>query len=311
MGIPGGLKFVFFSRGLKNGLSRLGAVKERFGFTPRKQMRFIDHYLLLLKQLNVKATFFITANILERHIKVIRKISSDNIEWGIHGFMHTDLSGLKLKDQREHIDKAVEIFDRCKMPFKGFRAPYLRTNTHTFKALADSGRFLYVSCGTVLWDEIYGQDYNYFKWAKIFYNPLLHSSVTSDIRTTNGITEIPVSLPDDDTLVDREGLDAKSVLQLWKKILRVSHEKNEIFVLQLHPERIYELESALIDLVKEARSLKPAMWIVTLGELAEWQKNSGGQGQKYPSPYQGAFCITGDIDSITVSDFIIRLKEWQ
>ena len=310
MGIPGGLKFAFFSRGLKNGLFRLRTINKRFGFTPKKQIRLIEYYLSVLKRLDVKATFFIPARVLKRYIKDIRKLENGNIEWGIHGFVHTDLSKLEFEDQREHIAKAIDVFDRCKIPFKGFRAPYLRTNTYTFKAVASLKRFLYLSCDTLLWDDVYGQNYDYFKWVKDFYNPILHSSSASYIRTTNGIAEIPVSLPDDDTLVDRENLDVKSLLLLWKKILRSCHEKNEIFVLQLHPERIYELDSVLFDLVKEAKSFNPPIWIATLGELAEWKNSSGRQSQRYPSPYQGLLCITGDIDSITVTDFIIRLKEW-
>jgi len=64
-------------------------------------------------------------------------------------------SGLNVEAQRENIRAAVNIFDRLGVPFKGFRAPYLRTDNCTVDAVEETGRFIYDSSTTVLWDEVY------------------------------------------------------------------------------------------------------------------------------------------------------------
>lgn len=311
MSIANGLKFIFStSRGVRKVFSRSCRVGKRFGFISTKQVKRIRHYAGILREYGIKGTFFIPAKVLERHIEEIRKIGADNIEWGIHGYVHTDFSGLTLETQREHIRKAIEAFDRQGILFKGFRAPYLRLNGDSEKAIAASGRFIYNSSVSIIWDEVYGENNGAFKWLGNFCRPLFHSLAASLPDAGSNVMQIPVSLPDDDILLDRENWSAEAVLILWRKILRICSQKNEIFVLQLHPERIYELESALRGLIDEARKSTPAVWITTLGELAHWQKENPRKKGICPEGFRGAFCITGDIDSLSIADFILRLQEW-
>ena len=300
------LKFMFISKGPRGAFQRFLTVKKRFALSPKKQIDFIKHYISLLKKHNFKATFFISAKILEKHIQDLEAVSSDSIEWGIHGFIHKDMSELKPDELKEHISRAVAIFDRYGIAFRGFRAPYLRANIYNAKILAESGRFLYDSSTSIIWDEFYGQKHNYFNWVNNFYNPILHSDKASLPNKENVLIELPVSLPDDDILIDKEIYNAEEALLLWKNILRFCHEKNEMFILQLHPERIFELNNTLEALMVEARKLTPPLWITTLTQLAEWKRDNGATANRWPSPYQGAFCLTGDIDSITIQDFIDR-----
>ncbi len=86
------------------------------------------------------------------------------------------------------------------------------------------------------------------------------------------------------------------------------HKNGEVFVLQLHPERFLEIEWALVSLINKAKSVQPPMWICTLGQLAQWQQ--GNPQGRWPNPYQGVFCISGDIDAVAIGDFLIRLWEW-
>lgn len=311
MSIARGLKFILRSRGIARGIWRLGTIKKRFGFSPGKQIECIKRYAEVARERGAKVTFFIPAVILERYIKDIKKINSPEIEWGIHGYIHTDLSRLSLDEQEVQITRAVRIFQRCGIEFKGFRAPYLRTNDFTFKAIAKLNRFLYTSCSTVVWNEIYSEEQRHFIWMRNFYRPLLHSQVESLPVLKEGIPDIPVSLPDDDVLLDREKLDPKFISTLWRKLLQMCYVRNELFVLQLHPERIYELQEALAGLIEEASSQDPPFWITTLSEVAKWQKSKSGETQRWPLPYRGVFCITGDIDSMTINDFILRLQKWK
>lgn len=306
-----GLKFIFLSRGPGKILARLSTINKRFGFTAAKQIKYINYYISLLRGNGVKATFFIPAKIFERYSKDLKKINSDSIEWGIHGCVHNDLSVLDKEAQEEELKKAIEIFDRCGIDFIGFRAPYLRTNSYTLEAISKSGRFLYASTDTILWDEAYNGKQAYYKWIKDFYHPDLHSDISSLPRIEAGIMTLPVLLPDDDVLVDRERFGKSEVSTLWGRILEECHKKNEVFVLQLHPERIYELDTVLVDLIKKAKMFTPPLWITSLNEIARWEKINEKGGNSWPDGHQGAFCITGDIDAITISDFIIRLREWR
>lgn len=301
MNIADGIKFALNSRGLKNGACRLKRIKNRFGITPKKFLNILNHYHDILKRHEVKATFFIPANILNRYISHIKKMDFENVEWGIHGFVHTDLSRLDLVQQQKQIEKAVEIFDKHHIAFKGFRPPYLRTNSFTVKAIVNTRRFRYLSSHTVLNKEVFGPERKLFQWINDFYHPLSSFSYSFSENPPDFI-EIPVALPDDDVMMDRENLDQEAIQRIWSQMLRSTWENNSVFVLQLHPERIFELDQALIQLIKEAKSFNPPVKIVALEELAESKAND--------ITTKGVLCITGDIDAMTIGDFALRLKEW-
>jgi len=83
--------------------------------------------------------------------------------------------------------------------------------------------------------------------------------------------ELPVSLPDDDLLIDRLGIKHEEVLpQIWGEILKQTYSRGELFTLQLHPERIPLCKDALDALLRKARTYAPPMWIAQLGEISRW-----------------------------------------
>ena len=306
MSILHAFKFMFLSKGLNKGSYRLYTVWRRFGFNPEKQIDSIKYYASLLGRYGLKATFFIPANILEKYSQCIKAIGKDNIEWGIHGYIHIDMSKLTLDEVRVHLVKAVEIFDKCGVAFKGFRAPYLKPGIYIPEILAESERFLYDSSKSILWDNVYYPKQKFFSTIKEFYNPMLYSQRPSVLYERGHMVSLPVSLPDDDILADREMFNVDTILSIWKNILRICHRDNEIFILQLHPERIYILDNALRSLIEEARNLKPPVWMTTLTEIASCCRVNSHVEKRWPVSFRGAFCITGDIDSITIQDFIAR-----
>jgi peptidoglycan/xylan/chitin deacetylase (PgdA/CDA1 family) len=303
-----GIKFLFFSRGISKWVRRLVTVHRRFSFLPHKQMNIIRQYADCLKAHEIRGTFFIPAILLERYVTHLRTIDPKTVEWGIHGFVHTDHSQLEYEQQKTQITKAVDIFDRYDFKFKGFRCPYLRFNEHTKKALMATGRFQFDSSNSVVWEEVYGPGEKYYPWIKDFYKADPYKKDLASPYAIGQLTEIPVSLPDDDITVDRERLGPAEIFNMWSVMLKTCHQNKEVFVLQLHPERFFELREVLNRLIEEAKSLRPAIWITTLSEVAHWQKNN--QPATWPASYQGAFCITGDIDAITINDFFTRLREW-
>ncbi|MFH1868943.1 MAG: polysaccharide deacetylase family protein [Candidatus Omnitrophota bacterium] len=284
-------------------------ISRRFGLTPHKQIEFIKYYIFLLKKNNVKGTFFIPATMLSSYSGQINRIEAENIEWGIHSDIHTDLTMLEKESQRKHIDNAISIFDKHKIPFKGFRAPYMRIDNSLLEAVCRQKRFLYDSSNSVICDEVYQDTHLSYDWARSFYSPQLHSQKRAFPAIIKQLVQIPVTLPDDDMLVDRDRLDPDSILKIWRRILKRYYENKEVFVLQLHPERIFYLGTALDSLIREAKSFEPPIWIATLGEVAEWRRESGLE-ERWPAPYKSALCITGDIDMLTITDFLDRLRKW-
>lgn len=305
MKIQDGLKFMVRSRGLIKGIKRVLYIIKRFGFTPKKHLKCLKHYISIFENNKVKGTFFIPGTILQKYWQDISKLNSKFVEWGIHSDVHTDLSRLDKKCQVYHIKNAVEIFDKLNVKFTGFRAPYLKTNDSLLEVISESGRFTYDSSCSIIWDEIYNESSKSFFWAQQFYNMELHSRKKCQPQVLKNIYEFFVSLPEDDILVDRDNLNADSVYEIWEKILIKCHEYNEIFVLQLHPERIFELDKALEKLIKRAQSFEKPVKILSLAEISEFVKNMSGQND-----YQGLLCISGDIDSLTLLDFYERIKKW-
>lgn len=309
MKIYNAVKFILSSRGVLGVPRRLLAVSRRFGLTASRQIERLDHYMAILERHKVRGTFFMPAVLMKKYYNELRKIDMHQMEWGLHSDVHSDLSAMNHETQRLHIRNAIEIFNALGIAFYGFRAPYLKTNQYTLEILQGESKLLYDSSQSIIWDDIYGCGAGFRKWVDGFYCPESHSQNRSQPEIYKGLVKIPVTLPDDDMLIDREKLDANSVLSVWSSILEACYNKGEIFVLQLHPERIFDLSDVLSALIKRAKEFTPPIWIAPLSEVAKWQHKML-QGEIWPEPYRAAFCITGDIDAITIIDFIDRLKTW-
>ena len=205
--------------------------------------------------------------------------------------------------------EAIRSFDEYHFPFSGFRAPYLKSHDRMSPILSQTGRFTYESSRPLLWDDIFGDRQKSFGFIEDFYKPCMHSTVASLPSIRGDLVDIPVSLPDDDILVDREGFPPERVSEIWEKMLAQCHQKGELFTLQLHPERIYELRTVLERLIDKAKSFDPPVWLTSLSGIARWTRQRNTD-ERWPAPYRAAFCVTGDIDCLAAVDFIDRLKQW-
>ncbi len=299
-----GAKFILSSRGLGRIVPRLGTILKRFGFSSARQIGYVRHYADLVAQWGGKVTFFIPSSILERHAKALKSVNNACVEWGVHGHVHTDMSRFGFEQQICYISTSIKIFDKAGIPFKGFRAPYLRANPAVMEALVRTGRFVYDSSASFWWED--GQEFSEAEvWAKRFYKSGRHVPGSANVVHNGSLTEIPVALPDDDILVDRMGMGATEALVVWKKMLLQCHRNDDVFVLQLHPERIYDLEMALVGLMETAKALQPQVRIAALSDLVK-----PGSGPMPSEQTRGTLCITGDIDALNISDFLLRLREW-
>ena len=271
------LKFLSNSRGTGNLLLRIGTIFNRFGITPRKIEVSLNRYIDITEKFSCLPTFPSTAVILSRHRELVRKLGRRGVEFAVHGYIHTDHKSLSLQEQTRHFKKAKDTFVACQIPFTGFRAPYLRANDETLEALGKLD-FVYDSSHVMQWDVVDRTKYSQNEWSEYsklldFYQPRDDAHYLTLPRFINGLVEIPVSIPDDESMVDRLGIrDIAEITRIWEVMLQRIYDRGELFTLQLHHERISFCGSALETILKKARELKPPVWIATLGEIAKWWK---------------------------------------
>jgi len=255
---------------------RIKSITERYGLNPELMDRALRRFSELLEQFDCGATFPITAVSLKRHEDIIRKYLDQNIEFAVHGYAHVDYSQLSHKIQLDHLKLASEVFNHSGIKPVGYRSPYLRSGNNLLSALDECG-FSYVSNQPFLWDvidqkEIDSEAYGGYKRALSFYNPWRSSERLSLPKFGKHLLEIPVSLPDDEILIDRLHGDEALINDVWLSILNQTYQSGELFTLQLHPERISLCAEGLSSVIKEARALRPAVWCARLDEISNWWK---------------------------------------
>ncbi len=270
-------KWLSASRGIGNLFLRITTVLNRFGISAKRFERRLYRYRAVTGDLGCVPTLPVTAVILKRHPGLISKLSREGIEFAIHGYIHVDYGALSPEEQTRHFRKAIATFQSCQIPFAGFRAPYLRSSSKTPEVLSSLG-FLYDSSQIIRWDVVEASRYKQEAWREYrklldYYQARSAGDYLSLPRLTGDLVEIPVSIPDDEAMVDRLGIvNWKEIAWIWRAILERTYCRGELFTVQLHPERIHLCEEALADILQQAGDLDPPVWTATLAEIARWWK---------------------------------------
>ena len=269
------LNFLSKSRGIRNLIARIFTVLNRFDFSAKKFENYLEKYCEITNRFGNKPTFAITAVILARHPAIIRKLSGQGVEFAVHGYVHIDYKAVPQKKKMVHYQKAIEIFNKYEIPFVGYRDPFLRFDDDTTPMLNEFG-FLYHSSRVLQWPVLDIENFSSYHKHNInnlidFNKPLDAEIYLSLPRLENGLVELPVSIPDDETFVERLGIEDKNLIRdVWLRILEKVYHRGELFILSLHPERIEYCTTALSDLIYKAKTYNPRVWVATLREIAEW-----------------------------------------
>ena len=269
------VSFLSKSRGLSNLVSRIFTVLSRFGISSKKFENRLKRYFEVVHGAGYLPTFAITAVVLDRHPDCIKELSQKGVEFAVHGYVHIDYKVASREKKDNHFKKAISIFKMREIPFAGFRAPFLRTDANTSPVLSDNG-FLYNSSRALCWpivdiNKLSGYRQNNFNSLMEFYKPLQAEEYVSLPRFENGLVEIPVSIPDDEAILERLGIsDEKKIADIWLDILKRTYDNGELFVLSLHPERFDYCETGLRETLQKAKEPNPPVWVATLKEIAEW-----------------------------------------
>lgn len=268
------LKFVLDSRGLKNSIARARQVGERFGITSARMEGRLAAYADIVGDYGANPSLPITAVVLDRNPHVADDLAGRGVELCVHGFVHNDLSKLPAEVQRHQIARAVSTFTKHGIDFTGFRSPYLRYDTATLEAVEDAG-FEYDSNLAFYWQpqdslqDLAKAESDGLRRGLRFYDPVSYPADRSLPRFYGRLIEIPVSLPDDEILLDRMGWAPPRIGGAWVEMAGMALARMELLTIQLHPERTGLLEGSLRSVLEFARS-SGGFWITTMGEIAAW-----------------------------------------
>jgi peptidoglycan/xylan/chitin deacetylase (PgdA/CDA1 family) len=256
-------------KGIGRMLKRGSAIGGHYGWSTRKMDRAMDRFAQILESFNCGATFPLTAITLTRNNWPLESYRSANIEFAVHGLYHVDHSRLSLQQQLDDFARARLLFEKRGIAQPGFRCPYLRWSGDTMTAVKQLG-FRYDSSRSLAWPVLNGLTTDTYDRVLGFYRARSAADYPALPSYEDGIIRMPYSLPDDEALVDRLALSHETIHQPWPAILAETYRLGELFVLGLHPERIFLCESALIETLRTARSLSPGVWIARLDEIAGW-----------------------------------------
>ncbi|MGQ9603005.1 MAG: polysaccharide deacetylase family protein [bacterium] len=302
--------FIISSRGLRNSMERSFQIVNRFGITPSRMRERLRRYMEKVGEFGTSPSFPLTAVILDRNPDVAKMIKNMGAEICIHGLVHNDLSRLSFENQYRHIREAINLFKRHGIEFDGFRSPYLKHNSETLKVVADLG-FKYDSSTSFYWEptESFGLltelEQAGLNMGLSFYNPLKYPTSRSLPWIINGIVEIPVSLPDDEILLDRMHLSPHRVGDIWESMLATAIERGEALIVQLHPERFDILKEQVSDVLRLASRSK--VWLANLKELASWWIKRMQLHPRIDRSLSGEYMIVGFSD--TDSDPYLEVPE--
>ncbi|MCJ2557190.1 MAG: polysaccharide deacetylase family protein [Candidatus Thermoplasmatota archaeon] len=307
------------SRGGFGRLGRAFSVIRNYGFSSHRLEESLDSFREFLQDNDCPATFACPSALLRRSEDLVGFLKEFDV--AIHGMEHIDYRNVTAERIGSDLRQAISDFESVGLNPSGFRAPYLRWNRDMITALARSG-LAYDSSSSVFWN-VGGRDLASQKEVRKvldFYSSEYEVDAPSLPRIEDGVVRLPVSLPDDEMLIERLAIARpEELLAYWLEMLKKSYERSELLVLQVHPERFPICEEALGHLLEEVR--KRNIWNATLGEVASWwtERNeavsaegdvtkNGGLVDKglWPQDHQSAFCLTGDIDAMSVGDFLRR-----
>jgi peptidoglycan/xylan/chitin deacetylase (PgdA/CDA1 family) len=274
------IRHLISSKGLGNLLSRAFMIYRRFGLTSAKSKKAIEQIFEITNKYKCTPSFFVTAELLEHHLDLFARISENGTHVGLHGCHHIDYVGMSEAEQRNDITKGLNKFREHNMQVSGFRAPFLRFNEETAKAVVDSG-IDWVSHCTMLYDRIahlkvLERHDNAKHLVGNFYSSRSHAKEVSLPRWGTHCLEIPVSLPDDELLVDRLGIcDPHEFTRIWSDMLNSTREEGELLNLLFHPERISVIAQPLEAILEQATG-HGDVWVASLDEIRKWWQQRSG-----------------------------------
>ncbi len=260
-------------KGGVNLVRRAGAIGARYGLGPNRMEQRLDALLEIADRYECRPTLPITAAAAQRHPRVVNHYASRGIEFAVHGLHHVDHHALAPRDQVEQLRHAKRVLEASGTQVAGFRAPYLRWNDDTVRAI-HANDFLYDSSEAISWPIDPARDTEDYRRVLGFCGAVPSEERTALPKLDGDLVRIPYCLPDDEAIVDRLHVTApEEIALLWLSVFEATHERGELFTLGVHPERVEPCASGIDAVLNAARAARPSVWIARLDEIACWWRD--------------------------------------
>ena len=271
------LRFIFRTKGFIGFFLRIGMLLRRFDLSGKKMKQAVSEIQQIGKKYRYQPALIIPSVVLRRYYSFFNLFSNNGLEFCAHGYVHRDFKPLSLDEQVTQIGMAREIFNNFDIPIYGFRSPYLSRNFFTTEAI-QKNNFLWESNETLIWnDYLVSQELKLSRLMRdaihLLYSPLDAQENVVIPRLLGEVVGIPVTLPDDEILIDRLRIfDSDTIESIWTNILDKTRDQGGIYVLQLHPERFAICKDAMKGLLERASRPEKEIWVTGMKEVAEWWK---------------------------------------
>lgn len=271
------VSFSIRTKGTHNFARRLWTVFTRFGISEEKTRRALNTVTNCLKKYNATPTFYIPAVVLKRHSGLIAEVAHSGAEIGIHGYVHNDYRTLNKNQQYMQTKDAISTFQSTRIPYQGFRNPYLGWTEETIQVLDTLG-FAYESNEAVIHDAIDLNSFptvlrNGFEKSLGLFQAIPCNTYALRPHFEGALLRIPISIPDDEMIFDRLRItDPDIVGGIWCTIMQRVYDYGGLYVLNLHPERVLLCKQALDKLLSYASNRPFSVWLACLRDIAQWWK---------------------------------------
>ena len=199
----------------------------------------------IYKRYNVKSTFYFTGYIAKLIPDIVKMIIKDGHEIGSHGLRHEKEYGfdvMSLNDQIKHLDESKKILeDISANEVISFRAPALRANHNTVKALIETGFKTDSSVASQRFDMFFS--FGSIKKLNWLFAPRLPYEASNEniFKSGNsGLIEVPLSA----TLMPYLGTTMRIFPKLTSIQRRILHFENIInrkpIVFDIHPNELID-----------------------------------------------------------------------
>ncbi|MBW6516850.1 MAG: polysaccharide deacetylase family protein [Candidatus Cloacimonetes bacterium] len=213
----------------------------------------------------VKSTFFFTGYIAGKFPEIVKMILPYGHEVGCHGLSHKPEEAfdvLSYQEQVRHLKEAKKILeDIAGESVISFRAPALRVNRDTHKALEETGFLIDSSLASQRFD--FFLSFGGLKKLKWFFSPRLpYKTEKGDLfrRGDSSIIEVPISA----LLVPYLGTSLRIMPAVTKIVRYLLHWENGFnskpVVFVIHPNELIEEFAEKREFTRRAKGLVSYLW---------------------------------------------------
>jgi hypothetical protein len=279
-------------KGAANVLRRAREIRAHYGIGPERMEQRIETILDVVEPYGCRATLPITAAVVARHPRAIRSYAALGIEFPVHGYVHVDHAALSDHAQLAQLARAREVFEREGLPVVGFRAPYLRWNDATLRAVCETG-FLYDGSQAMSFRLADDDRNEAYRRVLEFCGALPAEEYPVVPWIESGVVRIPYVLPDDEAIVDRLRVTSpEAVAERWLQVFTQTHRRGELFTVAVHPERIEPCRLGITAVLEAASRAEWPVWTTRHEEIARWWRARGCASVVVSDNTAERLCIT-------------------